>query len=202
MTTQPSLFFPPLDSLVNVASVPKRSVFRYPGGKTWLVPQIRRWLASLASPPRLFLEPFAGGGIIGLTVAFEGLAGRVLLVERDPDVGAVWRVILNGKATRLAQRIREFSLTPAGVHKAFATRPRRLLDRAFLTLLRNRVQHGGIMAPGASVMREGENGKGIGSRWYPATIARRIREISERRDRIGFQQADAFAMISVPSIFD
>lgn len=27
--------------IVNVASVPQRSPFRYPGGKTWLVPHIR-----------------------------------------------------------------------------------------------------------------------------------------------------------------
>jgi hypothetical protein len=31
---------------VNVASVPQRSPFRYPGGKTWLIPYIRSWLAS------------------------------------------------------------------------------------------------------------------------------------------------------------
>src|SRR5260370_34987117 len=30
--------------IVNVASVPQRSPFRYPGGKTWLVPHVRRWL--------------------------------------------------------------------------------------------------------------------------------------------------------------
>ena len=35
-----------LDKPVNVASVPQRSPFRYPGGKTWLVPHIRRWLGS------------------------------------------------------------------------------------------------------------------------------------------------------------
>ncbi len=34
--------------IVNVASVPQRSPFRYPGGKTWLVPRIRQWLKSLA----------------------------------------------------------------------------------------------------------------------------------------------------------
>lgn len=201
--TQQSFFFPSLDSIVNVASVPQRSVFRYPGGKTWLVPQVRRWLAARSSPrlsrgerkAGLFLEPFAGGGIVGLTVAFEGLAERVLLVERDPDVSAVWRVILNGQAESLAQRIREYSLTRDNVRLALAARPRTLMDRAFLTLLRNRVQHGGIMAPGASIMKDGENGKGIGSRWYPETLARRIQEISIRRDRIGFEQADAFAMI-------
>ena len=40
-------------SIVNVASVPQRSPFRYPGGKTWLVPRLRRWLSSLPSKPRI-----------------------------------------------------------------------------------------------------------------------------------------------------
>ena len=31
-------------NVVNVASVPQRSPFRYPGGKTWLVPVVRQWL--------------------------------------------------------------------------------------------------------------------------------------------------------------
>ena len=30
------------EKVVNVASVPHRSPFRYPGGKTWLVPRIRQ----------------------------------------------------------------------------------------------------------------------------------------------------------------
>lgn len=76
---------------VNVASVPQRSPFRYPGGKTWLVPYVRQWLASLSSKPAEFFEPFVGGGAVSLTVAFERLAGRVTMVELDPQVAAVWR---------------------------------------------------------------------------------------------------------------
>ena len=56
--------------IVNVASVPQRSPFRYPGGKTWLVPTIRKWLKSLSLKPSLFVEPFVGGGIVSLTVGF------------------------------------------------------------------------------------------------------------------------------------
>ena len=31
-------------AIINVASVPQRSPFRYPGGKTWLIPTVRQWL--------------------------------------------------------------------------------------------------------------------------------------------------------------
>jgi len=82
-------FFPPPEKIVNVASVPQRSPFRYPGGKTWLVPRVRHWLFSLPRRPEEFIEPFAGGAIIGLTVAAEGLANHVTLVELDEQVAAV-----------------------------------------------------------------------------------------------------------------
>jgi DNA adenine methylase len=46
-----------------------------------------------------------------------------------------------------------------------------------------------------SVLKYGENGKGIKSRWYPATIARRIRAIASIRDRIEFIQGDGIEAI-------
>ncbi|MDD4891688.1 MAG: DNA adenine methylase [Phycisphaerae bacterium] len=192
MTT---LLWPTLNDIVNVASVPQRSPFRYPGGKTWLIPQVRRWLLAKRTRPAIFIEPFAGGAIAGLTVGFEQLADRVLLVEVDPDVASVWRTVLNGHADSLAERILRFNLTVGRARSVLAHRHRTLLDRAFATILRNRVQHGGILAPGASLMRDGENGMGIKSRWYPETLARRISEISAIKDRFSFVQGDAFEVI-------
>lgn len=50
---------------VNVAAVPQRSPFRYPGGKTWLVPYARTWLSNLYPKPAVLIEPFAGGRLSG-----------------------------------------------------------------------------------------------------------------------------------------
>jgi DNA adenine methylase len=187
------------DRPVNVASVPQRSPFRYPGGKTWLVPILRAWLRSLPQPPGLFLEPFAGGAIASMTVAFERLAGHVVMAETDEGVAAVWKTILNGQGEWLAQEILAFELTAANVRQALAEDSDgsavSLRQRAFLTLLRNRVQRGGIMAPGAGLVKNGENNRGISSRWYPETLARRIREISMNLDRISFHAGDGFALI-------
>jgi DNA adenine methylase len=180
--------------IINVASVPQRSPFRYPGGKTWLVPEIRSWLSSLPKKPEIFIEPFAGGGIVSLTVAFEGLAGHVVMVEKDEFVSAVWKVILED-ADWLANRILGFNLTIDHVREVLSSPSRNLRDKAFQVILRNRVQRGGIMAHGASLIKLGENGKGISSRWYPETLAKRIRAIHEHRNRISFIEGDAFIII-------
>ena len=91
---------------INVASVPQRSPFRYPGGKTWLIPRIRQWMAHNNRLSH-FYEPFAGGGIISLTVAFENLADHVMMVEMDEQVASVWHTILDdeGGADWLAKTI-------------------------------------------------------------------------------------------------
>ena len=111
MFAQPALFEDlERNRIVNVAQVPKYSPFRYPGGKTWLVPTIRKWLRSLSASTLRFYEPFAGGGIVSLTVAFEQLADHVTMVELDAEVAAVWKTIIDGNADWLANRIVSLSL--------------------------------------------------------------------------------------------
>lgn len=183
------------EHIVNVASVHKRSPFRYPGGKTWLVPQIQQWLASLDQTPAVLVEPFAGGAIVGLTAAFEHLAEHVVLVELDDQVSAVWKAILEGDSEYLASRILSFDLTEENVRKELAKTASTLEDKAFRTILKNRTYHGGILAPGSGLIKTGENGKGIRSRWYPETLARRIRSISQIRNRINIFEGDGIAAI-------
>jgi DNA adenine methylase len=158
------------------------------------VPHVRRWLKSVARP-REFAEPFAGGGIVGLSVLFDGFADALTLVELDEEVGAVWQVILNGCAAELCDRIMSFVPTRKSAIGILARSPRTLLDRAFATILKNRLQRGGIIAPGASLMREGENGNGIRSRWYPETLKKRILAIHGESDRISFLAGDGIEFI-------
>lgn len=51
------------------------------------------------------------------------------------------------------------------------------------------------MAPGAGLLKEGENGHGIGSRWYPETLSKRILDIVARRKQITFMQGDGIGFI-------
>ena len=183
------------DEVVNVSKVPQLSPFRYPGGKTWLIPSIRVWLKSLEPRPSVLVEPFAGGGIVSLTAAAEGLTDRVVMVELDAEVAAVWKTALGRECEWLARTILEFDCTRDNVIAELSERPTSVRQQAFHTILKNRTYHGGILAPGSGLIKGGEKGKGISSRWYPSTLAKRLRFIRSIRDRIDFIEGDAFAVM-------
>ena len=51
------------------------------------------------------------------------------------------------------------------------------------------------MAPGAGLVKVGENGRGLRSRWYPKTLAKRIREIDQVRACFTFIEGDGIEVI-------
>jgi DNA adenine methylase len=183
------------NKVVNVASVPNRSPFRYPGGKTWLIPHVRRWIWSLPTKPAELIEPFAGGAIVSLTVAFEQLVDQATMVELDEQVAAVWDTILNGDCKALAEKILFFEFTPANIHAELDKPAPSCEEIAFQTILRNRINHGGILAPGSGQLKHGENGKGLRSRWYPVTLHRRLMDIAGVREHIRFQAGDGLKVM-------
>jgi DNA adenine methylase len=177
---------------VNVASVPQRSPFRYPGGKTWFVPAFRQWMQSQRRKPQLLIEPFAGGATIALTAVCENWVDHALLVELDPDVAAVWQVIETGDALHLADWILAFDLNYENVQAELNKETTSTLEQAFKTILKNRTFHGGILAPGSGLIKAGEAGKGLASRWYPETLAKRFTALHQVRHRLSVQCADCF----------
>lgn len=182
----------------NVAQVRQLSPFRYPGGKTWLVPEVRKWLSLSSITPSVFVEPFAGGAMIGLSVAAEQLAEQVVLSELDDDVAAVWQTIFQGKKADvnwLCNEITKFDVTLENVKAVLDNEPKKVREKAFRTIVKNRMQRGGIMAAGAGLIKAGEAGKGLKSRWYPETLAKRIETLQSLQDRICFEKSDAFEVI-------
>ena len=193
MATIPASRFP----AVNVSRVPQRSPLRYPGGKTWLIPHIREWLT--VTKPKVLIEPFAGGGIVSLTAIMEQLVDRCVMVEIDHDVAAFWHAALrSGK--ELADQIRRFDPTRQQICELEHRGVRCLTEHAFRTLVLNRTRKSGILAPGASFTKNGENGKGILSRWYPETLAARLEAISDHSYNITFCEADGMQLLE-PLLF-
>ena len=175
----------------NVSSVPQRSPFRYPGGKTWLIPQVRQWLRCVGNKEKSeLIEPFAGGAVISLTAVMEGLVMKATLVELDKDIADVWRAILGRNGKRLADQIRSFKVTNESLEAIFSAEPNNLRKRAFRTILKNRVNRNGIVAPGAGRLKRGEDNAGVASRWYPSTLGDRIEAIVQVKSAFSVKNGD------------
>lgn len=117
------------------------------------------------------------------------------MVEIDEEIAAVWEVILNGRNQWLADKTYSYDLTHANIKTEFENPNREPEDIAFCTILKNRVFHGGILAKGSGMIKNGENGKGIASRWYPKTLRDRILAINYVKDKIKFISGDAFQIL-------
>jgi len=159
------------------------------------VPTFREWMNSKFQKHRVLVEPFAGGGIISLTALFENFVESAVMVELDEEIAAVWQSIVQGNAKWLAKRILDFNLTKESVIKELSKKPRSIKERAFHTILKNRTFHGGILAEGSGFLKYGENGKGIHSRWYPGTLARRLENLDMVSKRMDFRCSDGLKII-------
>lgn len=169
------------------------SPFRYPGGKTSLRRYVLDWLVSLPTKPNIFVEPFAGGASVGLAVADQNLVAKVILIEKDPEVAAFWRVTFGRDAHKLVARIKSFAPGRRNVKKILRGDENGDFESAFRCLVRNRFQFGGVMAPGAGLLREGEAEHGIASRWYADTLCDRIDALSELARRVKVVEGDGLS---------
>ncbi len=143
----------------------------------------------------MLIDPFLGGGSVPLNALREGAADRLVLREIDEDVAAVWQCIFSGSFESLCEKILSFRVSREAVTRELKKPKATVPDRAFQTILKNRTYRGGILAQGSSLMRAGEKGRGIRSRWYPQTLVRRIHELSHLSKRVDFQCADGFGAI-------
>ena len=134
------------------------------------------------------------GGVVSLTAVAESYAGRSILVEKDAAVAALWRVILCDHEW-LNDQIANFTPTHESVAYVFSMQGRDDRTIAMQTIIRNRINYGGILACGASMIKAGENGKGLSSRWYPKTLIKRITDIAGIANKLKIVEGDGLKVI-------
>lgn len=114
------------------------------------------------------------------------------MVELDAEISAVWETILDGQANWLASKILHFEMSRENALQELSQERKLTKEKAFQTIIKNRTFHGGILAAGAGLLKNGESGKGVLSRWYPKTLAKRLAEIELVRHRLIFEHGNAF----------
>lgn len=164
------------------------SPLRYPGGKRRLAPFVAGLVERAGTAGGLFVEPFAGGAAVALSLLEAGVVGEIALGDRDPHVSAFWTVVFSPQAPLLAEMAATAELTLAEWKHQKRSRPDGLLGQAFRCLYLNRTSFSGsIMDYAGPIGGMSQSGPYVvGSRFNREAVARRILELNALSDRVRF----------------
>jgi DNA adenine methylase len=130
-------------------------LFRWPGGKRWLVPQLLRLVPNAIGT---YHEPFFGGGAL----FFAQRPASAVLSDANRELIETYRTIRDSPAD-VADRLRGFPRDRDGYYLVRASRPTRAADRAARFIYLTTMAFSGIHR----VNKRGEFNVPYGGRKYP-----------------------------------
>lgn len=172
------------------------SPLRYPGGKSKLIDYIYFKLNS--NNTNVFVEPFAGGASVGLSLLDAGVINNLILNDIDFGIYSLFFIIKNNP-NRLINKINKYKPTHKDYFKAQETIKSNYKNcdefkAAWSLLLVNRLAYSGICKANPL---GGKNGSmnDLLVRWNPKTLCNRIDKINKMSNKITVLNMDALELI-------
>lgn len=174
------------------------SPLRYPGGKLKVVEYIKRLFEANDLCDGTYIEPYAGGASVALSLLFSEYAGRIKINDIDRSIYAFWHSVLN-ETEALCRLIVD---TPVNLDMWKAQREVQarkddtdLLELGFSTFFLNRTNRSGILSGGV-IGGKNQNGNfKIDARYNKTDLVERIENVADYADRIELTSMDAVALI-------
>lgn len=126
------------------------SPLRYPGGKNRLADFVRLCIQNLNLTNCTYVEPFAGGAGVALSLLLDGTVDKIVINDYDKAIYSFWRAVKQ-EPNRLIDRINETPITIEEWYRQkeiYSTSTTYSLDLAFATLFLNRTNRSGILSAG------------------------------------------------------
>ncbi len=174
------------------------SPLRYPGGK-WRIAALFESVIRLngSSRPR-YIEPFAGGASLALSLLFREYVSEIHLNDLDPAIHAFWHSVLVYNR-EFIQLVDETPVTPEEWSKQKVVYSKGLaageFALGFATFFLNRTNHSGILNGGMIGGRKQSGMWKIDARLNRLELRRRIERIRSFRDRIHLSCEDAMEFL-------
>jgi len=172
---------------------------RYPGGKSRLANFVKLLLLRNDLNPVHYIEPYAGGAGLGITLLLHGFARTITINDIDPLIHAFWNSAIRDTES-LCKRISATRITMREWHRqreVIENRKRHsTLDIGFATFFLNRTNRSGIIRGGVIGGKEQTGKWKINARFNKKTLIARIHAIAGLRDRIYLRNIDACDLIN------
>ena len=174
------------------------SPLRYPGGK-WRLSGFFEGILSLnhKSPPA-YIEPYAGGASLALSLLFTEKVSEVFLNDLDPAIHAFWQAAL--KHTReMTSLVRGTPITPREWEKQreiyLSGRRAGTVALGFSTFFLNRTNHSGILNGGMIGGKDQAGDWKIDARFNRENLIDRIARVGKFKSRIHLLGIDALDLL-------
>lgn len=176
---------------------------RYPGGKSKLYKFMARLIEYNALSGCVYVEPFAGGAGLALSLLIKGNVREIIINDLDYSIFAFWYCTINN-TDELINCIDKIPITIDEWLKQrdIQKNPFKhgLLDVALSTLFLNRTNRSGIIKGGV-IGGIGQNGNyKLDSRFNKEDLIRKIKVIASMKDKIKLYNLDIFNFI--PSVIN
>jgi len=167
---------------------------RYPGGKRKVFPFFRDLIEHNGLLGAHYVEPFAGGAGLALSLLMSGHVKAVHLNDLDVAVYTFWKIVLE-KPDELCRRIKETSvdITTWERKREVIGQPDHYpeIEVAFATLFQNRTNRSGILRGGVIGGKEQSGKWKMDARFNREELIRRVRRIAAYKDRIKVYNQEA-----------
>lgn len=170
------------------------SPLRYPGGKWRITPYLERIISRNRLENCHYIEPYAGGASLALSLLFGGHVAEIHLNDLDPAVYSFWHSVLK-RNRDLIHLIEETPVTPEEWRRQkeiySAGSKSGTLAFGFATFFLNRTNYSGILNGGmiGGKMQAGE--WRLDARFNRPELERRIKRIGEFKTQIHLSRKDA-----------
>lgn len=173
------------------------SPLRYPGGKSKIYIKVRALIEQNAMGNRTYIEPFAGGFGIGISLLRENVVQAAVLNDLDTHIYNFWFSVLN-RTDELARLIMDTPITFEEREKQKSIYKDMMSDGlsdGFATLFLNRVNYSGIIEGGPIGGTKQTGVYKLDCRFNKEEIVRRIKEIALLKKRITVSNSDASVLV-------
>ena len=174
------------------------SPLRYPGGKLKVVDYVKRLFEANDLLDGTYIEPYAGGASVALTLLFSEYASRIKINDIDRSIFAFWHSVLN-ETEELCRLITD---TPVNMDMWQVQRDvqarkldAELLELGFSTFFLNRTNRSGILSGGVIGGKNQDGNFKIDARFNKKDLIERIESVAEYADRIELTSIDAVELI-------
>lgn len=174
------------------------SPLRYPGGKTKIYDKVKNLIQVNSLGNRTYVEPFAGGFGIGVSLLCEDIVGKAILNDFDPHIYHFWYSVLY-HSNELIQKILDTPITieereeQKRIYMDYTTD---VVSDGFATLFLNRVNYSGVIKGGPIGGLSQSSTYKIDCRFNKTEIIKKIERISLLKDRIELFNCDASELLT------